>query len=520
MNPDSDDPHTHASTTTHLKKAIAEIDYFALNNISSFNKNPLITFKRPSAALRFFKSFFSLFRQKKKREDVQRQLLRSVDIIKNHHLLLDRWQKGNEEQKRLSKKAFDAIERYNAAIGKLPQRKLARFLLRRRDLDGMSQIDLPQTFSVVTGEKSPVDQAAKAAMQNDRLLPATEELDAFRMKAISMILKQSRPCLKEVMNQLRTSPISTTEESGAKVIAMQQHITPFPGEVIEVKGAFARSGRSVPLLERFSLFSQSVQTGFPHPCQHTGFALSDELIPTYPHRPSLLRNLSPLLEKKKELAKQLLPEGTLIAKGKQILQRKQEAFNKNEVLSCHRQFAKKLALALGCTDVGLIDALYDKAENSPSPFQRISQEYERIGQLFIATPFAKLQQAWVEQTCPALYDPLPEKRYAAAKECLHISTSGNEFEQGIYNAASEIILQQFSEKLEYAPPSLSTQAKMMQAMLYQQLSAFIEGFEENDKTLTALIEKDESLIERKTSPFVEELADYYTLRYQQIIQAS
>jgi len=560
MGPDSNNPHTSSGTltdtTVHLKKAVADIDRFALENISAplpscahldIHDNHIVRIRRSSLqrAILLAKSFLSslISRNSQKNERlklIQRQLLRSVDTIKNHHLLLDRLQQGDDEQKLLAQEAMDAIERYNSVVEKRPpKRKLARFLLRRCGWDiseeiSHNPIDLPQKISVVKGSRNPIDHAAKAAMVNEKLLPATEEVDAFRMKAISMILQQSHPCLKEVMKQLRDAPISTVQNSDQPVIAMQQNINPFPGEVIEVKGAFqrngAKKGHSVPILKSFSLFSESTQTGFPHPCQHTGFALSNELIVAYPHRPALLKTLPHLLERKRQLALKLLPQGELIAKGKQILQCKQTAFDKTAktLLPLHLQFIKTLYHTMGGKDSDLIEAFYEKASCAPSPFQYLSQEFEAIAKTFIAEPFAKLQQTWVEHTLADLHDPSAQRRLDTTIDCLTIASQGDSFMTAFGKTLSEttkeIVVQQFSEKMEYPPQPLSKAAKVLQALLYKQQSAFLEEFElswdeeKMQKRLVLLIEEDCSLIENNQSDIVDELAEYYNRRYEQITQ--
>ncbi len=178
-------------------------------------------------------------------------------------------------------------------------------------------------------------------LREQEIIPSKHELDAFRMKAITLLKHHEVrfASLTEKLHLLRDMPIEIEKTSHSKTtVAMQQTISTLPGETINLKGAFKRYPeshcRSIPIPESFHLATQSNQSGFPHPSQHNGWALSQILLPENPI----------LIKKMKEVAQELLPKGSLNIKAKELLKLKQQSFN--ESLGEFSDLHKKLHQAL------------------------------------------------------------------------------------------------------------------------------------------------------------------------------
>lgn len=97
------------------------------------------------------------------------------------------------------------------------------------------------------------------------------ERDAFKMKAFTL-LKGYSPA--EKLKWLSGAPICRIIDPDSEEISLMQTLFPFPGEKIQLKGTFkrhtVRAAHTAPIAGSFQIQRTA---RFPHPLQHTGWAL-------------------------------------------------------------------------------------------------------------------------------------------------------------------------------------------------------------------------------------------------------
>jgi hypothetical protein len=203
--------------------------------------------------------------------------------------------------------------------------------------------------------------------------PSKQEIDAFRMKAFTL-LKNHEIRFSSLLEQLkiiREVPIYIIEEKPAfskvledSIIAMHQTISTLPGETIKVKGSFKRDSQaqrhSIPMPESFHVDSCSIQTGFPHPSQHHGWALHAELI----------SKEHPLHVCMNDLAADLMPNGKYNTKAKELLKLKTAVFNTHarEFLELHC----RLIFLFKKNENKSIEDFYEDLKSTPNPYAALS----------------------------------------------------------------------------------------------------------------------------------------------------
>ena len=196
------------------------------------------------------------------------------------------------------------------------------------------------------------------------------EADAFRMKAITLMKSQGIPF---DFRALRNIPILANEASAnTPILSCYQILSPFPGEIIELKGSFKRNGikDSTPIPDSFQLLPcRSQQSGFPHPSQHNGWAL-DKCLVEHP------MTSEEILHRKLFLAKELMPNGTLLERAKEHLKQKRYGMVCSELIALHRQ----LAHAIVGSNVAIINDFFDRLSTVPNVYDTISAVYEQINQ--------------------------------------------------------------------------------------------------------------------------------------------
>lgn len=515
--------------------------------------------------------------QDKQRTQLQQKLRRSAEIIKDHHFVLEKYRRGTLAQQRLAEAAFSVIHRFNTLVSEaehppLSLRKwLACFLYERtgwkfkdRELSSY-KIILPSFSSFsrsLPSEQNKLKTFPLLAFQLKAApisgAPTTQEKDAFRMKAITMIKNHnpSRP-IKEAMHQVREAPITPENRAPSpSVISFHQTLIPLPGEVIRLEGSFKRnpsSIHSVPIPTSFRLSSASTQSGFPYPSQHHGWALSDKLFPVCPHRLGLLPHLQTLFKQKEEIARELLPEGILYHKAKQKLELKKQIFDRNkaELLALHQSLSLAItALALPKELAeGVLKDFYHLVETLPSPFSHLSHTYQTLNELCIQRPFERLQEEWLEKKHRSLYAKDVQTRYTITKEILQNEIDKGEeeiqailaqantsleratgqfillFSRAMRSSVTSLLLQQMSEKLEFTPPLLTPFAMQLQAASLIQMKQFFDELNNDEMKEEILLERLKSLINADIILFksdhipmtslVREIAGYYNMRHQE-----
>lgn len=211
--------------------------------------------------------------------------------------------------------------------------------------------------------------------------PSKHELDAFRMKVITLLNKHDVgfSSMSEQLQMIREVPVVLIDKNSAaeRIVMLHQTISPFPGEIIKLKGAFKRHSKndsySIPISESFQLNIQCEQTGFPHPLQRNGWSLS----------PKLLLNHA-LNEKLKETAVKLYPKGSLNFKAKALLKQKHLCFDTHceEFLEFHKQLNKAIVNAARIENMNNIDQFFENLKMKKNRYHLLSHLYYQAAYCF------------------------------------------------------------------------------------------------------------------------------------------
>lgn len=489
-------------------------------------------------ALDFVAALSSKVRQKhhEKRLQVQLKLMESIDFLKTHYRILHKHSQGSKSEQEWANWAQAIINRYNATIrrstktpsslGKRAERFLyeqSGFLLGEEITN--NTIDIPHHFSVQFGSSQErkeytIGKIRTFFQQTGGMTPTQEEKDAFHMKTIVLAGKSDLPAtIQQGLHSLiRETPIVTHVSSASNptegneeqaIILLNQILNPFPGEKITIYGAFKRDARStvlsVPIPESFHFSTQAKQTGFPHPSQHTGWSLSNSLIPDCPHRLDQIPLFSKIYEMKKQMAAALLPMGQLNEKAKTLLKLKKEVFDQNSAL--YLKLHRNLALSLLTAETefhepikkevsDILTTFYHELEMTESPFATLTLAYQIILNFFIDVPYEYLCNEWLEKPHLDLSSQDPKTRY---QSCLNLLDTKQEsavreltelkkqasttLEIALYDyvlvlgnaigtASRAIMLQQLSEKIGFPPPLLNDFEQKIQACAIKQLFWF------------------------------------------------
>ncbi|MGA8164047.1 MAG: hypothetical protein WB791_03360 [Waddliaceae bacterium] len=573
--------HHFRDPSAKLTKALETLEAFTRLNASEpiphifHHQKEGSAFKRLFSLARCFlaATFFEKVRKQNEsqRGQAQRDVWNAIDDVKRYHPLIRK--KNNAEEKRLIRRLNETIGRYNQMMENFGgscsnwHKRLFCFLIKksRLSLTETEKIQLPSTkISQKASAKLKPMPKRIAALIGQNNLPHTitnRVVDAFRMKAISLMQNHGLPfsSIAEALNFVQESPIYTTISRDAKkgnvsassVISLQQTITPFPGETIILRGAFRRNPQALspitPIPESFELSRSSVQTGFPYPSQYSGWALSDVLIPSHPHRLDQLEQLPLLLKKKYDIAQKFMGRDRLLDKAQKLLANKKNAVEENQksFLSLH----KKLCFAMISSapkdvlveDIGnLVLAFFDWLEKQPSPLTTLSEVYHEINRKFIIEPYQALQNIWIQQSSRDLLSDNSSRSYFAARQILqrkreqsrhqleNATTQPSDvvafqaaFGKIVGGSCQQIILQYMSELMEFSPPELSPFEKKILSATFYQLEGFFEELEEEDLSQQALatieqyLKRDIDLFQSQTMqhPIVLELENYYQSRF-------
>jgi len=356
--------------------------------------------------------------------------------------------------------------------------------------------------------------------------PTKSEEDMFKMKAI-MLLKKHNLSTKmiDAFSSLQMGPRESSD-----VVAFKQLLEPLPGEEIELTGQFKRHvKRSIPLIETFRLQERSHQTGFPHPMQYTGFALSPSLLPSCPLRPENLPIFYQIHKKKEEAAVALLPRGRFNETAKKTLSYKAEAFNEK------KEIFIALHEVLGLTfREDAPREFFEEALKAKDSYHFIASTYESFNKHFIKEAKDHLYQAHVsrfsfssdasplEELKEAYSHFINQKREVVDSPYIHFLSSV--FEKKIL----ALFLQEMSEIALFPPPKLTEADKIVQTALFRQLSAFLRELEtpiaskeEAAEAIERELVEDIALFGRKveeSDPLLDELEKYYIVRQKTFIR--
>jgi hypothetical protein len=521
---------------------------------------------------------------------IKGRVLRSVDIIK---IALMRLQAGSQVDETLEKRLLIVIQRYNDIMRQAKKEpksftdKLKYFFLKSsgfeidkevqqheiqlpaRNFYDSSAAPAPQsgllahkftlrtieaTSQKITTFVNVVQGATLDTPQETAELPQKQEVELFRMKAFTLLNKQEAlhpHALADALDRLRKSPIEVTENdlshaniqiSSDSIISLRQTICPFPGEEIELKGAFTRaSAMSIPIKDSFRVSAKAFQTGFPDPLQSIGFTFSEKFLPHYLLRAYLIPEVDYILKKKQEIAEKLLPKGSLNAKAKALLQSRKNIFraHKKTLLQELKKLMQKLFSQKH--EKALVDDLFSLLEKKENFFEELSFIHVMTIKSCIERPFQSLQQKLfslkitdsktLQSLCKELIDNELEKLCSEVEK----ATLPQEiaelkykelFAKFLAEHAPVLFTQILSEQLGFEPPKLSSLQKKIVATVFYQQKAFIQELEEinpqdenvDEKLLQSIlghIQKQAALFSDK-EPILEEvdaLERYYFERF-------
>ncbi len=549
--------------------------------------------------------FFSKFvgpadkRFKEKRAKVQQTLLNSIEFLKNHYRLIGKLQQGSTTDQELASSALKAINRYNTLVQALKEnpknlrKRAARFVYEQTGVSvdkelGEHLILLPHSYSIQIGTHSEDQQSTllkiallTAPMKHTALCSeaSKQEIDALHMKAITLLKNPGFPSslrtalgalLKETPVRAVMAAAASIPAAGdsAEIILLQQTVSPIPGEEITVQGSFKRNSGlhvpSVPIPNSFQVSTKAFQTGFPHPLQHTGWSLANELIPECPSRLSMLPIFQEVYEKKLLFAKELLPGGQLNDRAKQILKiKKQIIENDSKYYLARYEDLMRAILQAASHAVVTEEAAFPKLERffnhlqiQAKPLEYFSHTCHLMNAVFLSFPFDRFHELYMDnkqhrfaKESKALYQQCLDILEAGCQEALQ--ECGRQLENNIGeeaaiefvvsmgtilgDAGKKVILQYISEKLGFSPPLLTNFERIVQICAFKHLLAFQKELlmpASSDMELEGALEKslkknlheeiqlfNSAIIESDLAVKISnELEMYYNSRYFYLIQ--
>ncbi|NGX57683.1 MAG: hypothetical protein K940chlam3_00577 [Chlamydiae bacterium] len=524
-----------------------------------------------------------------KHQAIKQIIFSSIEVLQKHSRLLLKLKRGNTEEQQWAKHGLDVINAYNALLiksRKPPESFTEKLKNSFYSYTGISLItaelkknwiEIPSEIfmrfdSFGDHEGKTMEKIATELRKGKLVEFSKTERDIFCMRAITLAEKSKLPPELSVdLNTLmRSTPITALETEGdstSSVISMVQMLTPFPGEVITVRGQFKRDETShvpsVPDPKSFRVSTIVTQTGFPHPSQYTGWALSNVVIPQNPLRMDLLSHFQTIVKIKKQVATDLLPGERLNLKAKELLILKKEVFDENSegFIRQHEELSNAILKAAPYKSLKdkssqeKIDTFYALLKTHPTPFDFISQTHQMINKFFIDYPHEKLVQEWHSHQNPDLHEGDPKDRFRATSELLQralelaceevtiqLKQPQTKIEEATLNfiflqgrilgqAASSLFLQHFSEKIGFAPPLLKHFELMIQTCSIRQVLAFQRELDfvltpnkqemksQHKQNLERLIKEDIAIFqedpdfEEPTLKIAHELERYYNSRY-------
>lgn len=581
--------------TEDIKKAVEKLSAFNMQNetasVGSLQKT--IDFMRDFLSAKF--SDKSRDVQNKEREKNEFEILNAIDIIKSNYLLLEKLQKGSPQQQKLAASVLAVIERYNTIIDDAQVKpssfaaRIAAFFAEKNGstmTKNLAKIHFPlHTFihrdftdKEKGAEIEPTLKKYSPAMNSPFIVASSKKIsylsqvvvqltplpihevphlskqgiELFYMKVIALVEKHGILSNTEARHAVRMAHLHTTINPESNACTVTCMLTPFPGQSIVVKGSFEKSPRSteytIPNAKSFQLTFTSTQTGFPHPSQHTGWALTD-LVPNYPHQLDELPLLKPLYELKQKFAHELLSNEPLIEKSRQRLRLKKQAFEKNkeQMISLHKQVCQSLIAAAPKDLIPLdtnevVDQFFARLGRIQNSYDYLAETYHIINASFVMRPQERLKQAWIErgQTDFAAQVIMNNEMAHVMDELHHQSQlTASDLEkctidfilkigQILGKSSQNILLQQMSESMNFAPPMLNDFELKIQTIVYKQLKGFLyqssqSSIEEIEEKLLSQLEADIAVLTsdsfkslEETDPeaqIVKELEAYYNTRY-------
>lgn len=487
-------------------------------------------------------------RHMNKDRQVQRAFKDAIRTVKREHLFIARLQYGDTKDQQLAQTTKEAIQRYNAVLDhrKKQQSTLTQFLARFfYRLLGWQMIEDFKASPISLPSQTCMTEGITSEENGQPIPLLTQEADAIRMKA-SRLLQEKGMGFKSTsatVNALRTSPIRATMHSGSSTSTLSLTLNVLPGTVIKVSGKFKRGSNSIPIADSFQLSFKSAHSGFPHPSQYTGWSLSEDLIPSYPHHLDQLPLFRPIYEQRQTIAQALLPNGELLEHAKQLLDMKRQALQQHLTifLQKHELLCEAILTASGAQPGTAIKNFFSMLQKQENALDQLSNAWDMINGLFVKQPHTSLQEAWLnspssfQENAGQTAERLLQETYQRSVKELQSTDSSQQIlidfvltiGQSIAPAAHSILLQYWSETLECAPLMLDDFAQKLQLIALIQQQHFFEEMKQpsnSEQILTECFRQLDNVnailqapasetIEHPLTSVVDELEENYNTSY-------
>lgn len=514
------------------------------------------------------------------REKVQNDLLEAICVLKNHYPYINKLNSnGNPLHQSLVKRFFATIKKFNDLIdlSDKPSKKpkslwrvlraylctvsglsiteeliVNKILLPAGQRDCLNEIPSGKRFQRCspTPEINKVSSLFLNSKVSSEQTSTPQDHELFWMKALSLLKTNEIhfDSVEEAFQLVKQTPIYTTltpdnsdgNSCSSWILDMQQILVPYPGEKIIIKGKVKKThatSRSTPIPDSFTLKSVLTQTDFPFCSQHTGWALCDALIPQFAHRLDLLPLVAQILKMKMEMNQQFPTENLYIERAKYIYKLKRKAFHSHteELLQLH----EKLCLAIlnhittKQEDHETIQSYFEYLRQVPEPFDILCETHQAINEHFIIRPYLILQNEWTVAIasladCEKIdyaqqilqQERQTQESFIRNDHQINASTLQFVLLMGrlLGDASAKIILQEFSEIMNFFPPTLSDFEQKLQLCAFQQVVRFNEDLKNavpENTTLRTYLIQDIELFSNHTfkREIPDELSSYFETRY-------
>jgi|GEM_PF-4206343 len=444
--------------------------------------------------------FLHLFYKRNDHAHIKKKLLYYVDNLKVALLKLD---KGKIKDKETQHKILQIAKKYNTFVEKAQTppkpffQKLKFFFLKCAGLLIDEEIQKSRIqISLPSKESIPI--AAKIENLSISQHVSQEEKDLFYMKAYTLLQNHSLPdeLIRDSLQAMKKEGINAHLHKDAKVI-LSHSFSPLPGENIEIVGLFQRGqAKSRPIKNSFQAYSRSKQTGYPHPLQSIGFALSDTLLPKELLRPHEVPLLSSFLEKKKNLAQELEPGTPLNKRAKELLSFRKRLFktHRDTLLPLQKKFTHSLLLAAEQKPEEKIDSFFDS-----SSFETQSMLCHLAVHFFLLKPIQQLEQLWLNDKVHTKSDI--EKELATFTQKTSPDSFLTLYGSALKKALPALSHLHFFERLFYPLPSFDLFPQKIVLYTFLELEGFIHELHHIECNEQAFLQWTKQVLEQRIELF-------------------
>ena len=517
-------------------------------------------------------------------QKVLEEVLESSNVVRSYFPLFQILEDGDIEQQKFVDHVKGAIARFNKVIDKvleppptLAGRMVHFFYEHSRQMMGsrLKKINFPQKASLkidfpplpTAGDETyrinpkknceaTASASHKITILHDTIRPSSplskQTLELYAMKVITLLGQYAFLPHAEASIIVEKTAKEVFLDKQAQLLTISQKLVPMPGQHLDVAVSF----RADPLTSKFTIptayqvSDRAVQSGFPHPLQHNGWALADFLLPVSLPNIEEFPHLDRLYKTKQTNASQLLPRAELAEKARKAIRLKRAVFKENKKL--YLDLLQQLTLAivkaapparLSASFEKVSAAFFATAAVSPYPYDFVADAHQLVLECAICRPQKGLQRFWLEHALQSEFlinfDKLKDIFFAEYQQGLEelltqkqksdsphekcLLTYCLELSSIFFEPAAHIAMQHYSEVFRVAPPSFDLFTQKLQAALYIQLFEFQKelnsSFDQESMKLRlkSLLENDITLFESEdllaldweAMKAVQELNTYY-----------